>query len=203
MADIIAAGGILCITKMMHRQFLVDYPEAHDILNRDYAPRSSVELLDLVQNGTCDAVVMTDTDFEAAIRRNENYCSQMVMLRDAALLEIDVIYPHGSYQSHGNRYKHSLDFRGYLQIRNSFDRMIGSDWFREMYEHDRRHFNKNIFLRAILASKRRRTMITWRKYLIRVCMFLPLFRFYFVSLVYSVGGIDNGIKANQTKASYP
>lgn len=127
MADIIAAGGILCITKMMHRQFLVDYPEAHDILNRDYAPRSSVELLDLVQNGTCDAVVMTDTDFEAAIRRNENYCSQMVMLRDAALLEIDVIYPHGSYQSHGNRYKHSLDFRGYLQIRNSFDRMIGSD----------------------------------------------------------------------------
>jgi len=145
--DVVEENAVLCVPHILVSAFLQTYPETFDALYRsgDFTDRyhNATMLLDLLQEGTCEAVVITDIDYEAAGGVDSDYCKQTVILRDNVLLNIDIIIPFGSVNSHGNRHNSSLDEYGYNVLFDRTNRMIDSGWFTALYEADRRNVMKN------------------------------------------------------------
>ena len=130
LADVVKSNGVLCIPYMLSNEFLKKYPEAYEVLSNDDTSadthRNTTDLSKMLMEDKCDAIVVTDIDYEAAGSKNNDFCTKTVIFRDEALLNINIIIPFGSIESHGNRYNSTLDRNGYDLLVGQMNRMIDS-----------------------------------------------------------------------------
>ena len=130
LADVVKSNGVLCIPYMLSNEFLKKYPEAYEVLSNDDTSadthRNTTDLSKMLMEDKCDAIIVTDIDYKVAVKNRTNFCTETVIFRDEALLNINVIIPFGSIESHGNRYNSTLDRNGYDLLVGQMNRMIDS-----------------------------------------------------------------------------
>lgn len=77
----------LCVQKMLGPQFLLEHPETtHVLTERD---KSAIELLDELDAGNCDAIVIHEDAYNYATSLNTTYCKDFKILMDDILLNVD------------------------------------------------------------------------------------------------------------------
>lgn len=96
---IMSPENILCVQLGISSEFSSTYPEAsYNIVTMDVTNK---ELLEAIEDGTCDVAVVTKDSFEAAAKENSAYCSSLEVLGDEILLEklnaIPISFMAGKY----------------------------------------------------------------------------------------------------------
>lgn len=124
LSDVVLENGRLCMAAILHEQFIKEHPETADIIMSNYSSQSSYELLAALEDNSCDAIVLSSTEFVAAGRLDSEYCSSAAILRDNILFNVDIIIPFGGIDDHGNRYNTSSDRFGYDATIAHFNRMV-------------------------------------------------------------------------------
>jgi len=88
--DAIQKNATICTPHVFREDFLLEYPEAGDLLI-DYAANDTLRVLEnVIEGDLCQTAISSNEAFQSAARMDNDICDELVVLLDEGIRKFDL-----------------------------------------------------------------------------------------------------------------